>query len=323
MIRFKSFEAERHPSKIVAEHCDPAIAHAVVVCLDSFKSTDSIASTVVVSCSIPAKIAKHLDPVLTDFARRKEVPLTKWSGLSELVLDPESMDLNIHLWGRKIIDRAHLQGHEQSIRAAHTIDTLRNFARFCRSFRSIRTPFQIAEKSKDGKFLYHYSEQRPRPRKDPFPKPIEFFFDKEGWCELCCSHTQTELFRLEKIAEGDYIDSKLPLYVNSLSPRYCADHAPTEGHRYKRDLIRREYWHATMRALIEARLAMGLDALDFEELRASTYGLVFPQRSVLPSVKAICDYVKNLTIRLDKTESRVHLLELLRLAMAEVKKASP
>lgn len=320
MTRFASFETDRHHSSIVAEYCDPAIAQAVVVCLHSFKPNDSL-SIGVRSRSIPTKIAKHLDPVLADFARRNEVPLTEWAGLSELVHDRESMDLKIHMWGRKIIVRADLHGHEQSNHAAHTIDTLRNFARFCLSFRSIRTPLQVAEEKK-GKLTYHESERRIRTRKDPYPKPLEFVFDEEGWCELCCSHSETEKFKRERIDAGDKIKPELPLFVPSLSTRHCGKHAVIAGKSYKRDVVRREYWHAMMRALIEARLAQGLDALDFEERRAVTYDLVFPQKSVLPSVKAIRDYVKNPPTRLGKTESRAHLLGLLRLAILEVKKAS-
>jgi hypothetical protein len=77
-----------------------------------------------------------------------------------------------------------------------------------------------------------------------------------------------------------------------------------------------------MRALIEARLSLGLYALDFEERRAATYGLVFPQKSVLPSVKAIHDYVMNPPARLSEATSRADLLGLMRLAIAEVKKES-
>jgi hypothetical protein len=324
MTRFESFEADKRRINIVTEHCDPDIAAAVVVCLDSLKPNDSL-SIGVRSRSVPAKIAKHLDPVLADFAHRNEVPITGWIGLSELVLNSnrDSMDLTLHMWGRQVIARADRCGSKPWNHAAHTVDTLRNFVHFCRSFRPTRDPIQVYQNGINGKpDTYDIDAQRIRPHKDPYPRPIEFFFDEDGWCELCCSHTATEKFRLEKIAAGERIDPELPLYVPSLSSRFCADHASTEGKAYKRDVPRREYWHAMMRALIEARLAQGIYALDFKERRAVTYDLVFPQKSILPSVKAIHDYVKNSPIRLNDKESRAHLLELLRLTMVEVKKAS-
>jgi hypothetical protein len=175
----------------------------------------------------------------------------------------------------------------------------------------------VAEKGKDGKFTYHESEKRLRTRKNAYPKPLEVWFDQEGWCELCCCHTETELFKRERIDAGDDIKPDVPLYVPSLSTRFCADHASAAGRVYKRDVVRRKYWHALMRALIEARLSRGLYALDFEERRAVTYGLVFPQKSILPSVETILDYVMNPPVRLSETASRAHLLGLLSQAIAE------
>nr|WP_315494232.1 hypothetical protein [uncultured Rhodoferax sp.] len=320
MTRFESFETEKR-RHIVSEHCDPAIAQAVVRCIDSFKPNDSL-SIGVRSRSIPTKIAKHLDPALADFARRNGVPMTGWNGLAELVLDHESMDFRIHMWGRKVIARAELNGNMHWSQATHTVDTLRYFAQFCCSFRSTRIPIQVAEKGKDGKFTYHDSEQRPRMRKDAYPKPMEVWFDQEGWCELCCRPTETEQFKRERIDAGDDIKPDVPLYVRSLSTRFCADHASIAGRSYKRDVVRRKYWHALMRALIEARLSQGLYPLDFEERRAVTYGLVFPQKSILPSVKAVHDYVANPPIRLGEAASRAHLLGLLKQAMAEAKDTS-
>jgi hypothetical protein len=323
MTRFKSFEAEKRRPNIVAEHCDPAIAQAVVVCLDAFKPNDSL-SIGLRSRSIPAKIAQHLDPVLADFARRNEVPMTGWNGLSELVknCNRDLMDFRIHMWGRQVIARAGCKGYKHRDQAAHTIDTLRNFAGFCRSFRSTRMPIQIAEKVKDGKFEYHLSEQRIRVRTLAFAKPIEVWFDDAGWCELCCHHSETEQFKRERIEAGDDIKPDVPLYVPSLSPRFCADHASTAGQAYKRDVLRRPYWHTMMRALIEARLSLGLHALDFEERREATYGLVFPQKKVLPSVKAIHDFVMNPPGKLSKMALRADLLELIRLAIADAKRES-
>ncbi len=323
MTRFEAFDADRQRPNIVAEHCDPAIAQAVVVCLDAFKPSDSL-SIGVRSRSIPVKIAKHLDPVLVDFAIRNEVPMTGWNGLSELVRDcnRDVMDFRIHMWGRQVIARAVCKGHKHRDQAAHTVDTLRNFAEFCRAFRSTRLPVQVAEKGKDGAFAYHLEEQRIRVRKHAYAKPIEPWFDEAGWCELCCNHTETEKFKREHIEAGDDIKPDVPLYVPSLSTRFCADHASTAGQAYKRDLLRRPYWHSMMRALIEARLSLGLYALDFEERRAATYELVFPQKSVLPSVKAIHDYVMNPPGKLRETTSRADLLELMRLAIADAKRAS-
>lgn len=315
MTRFESFEAEKR-RHIVSEDCDPAIAQAVVRCLDSFKPNDSL-SIGVRSRSIPTKIAKHLDPALADFARRNGVPMTGWSGLAELVLDHESMDFRIHMWGRKVIARAERKGNMHWSQATHTVDTLRYFAQFCCSFRSTRIPIQVAEQGKDGNFTYYDSEQRLRVRKNAYPKPLEVWFDQEGWCELCCCHTETEQFKRERIDAGDDINPDVPLYVPSLSTRFCADHASTAGRIYKRDVVRRKYWHALMRALIEARLSRGLYALDFEERRAVTYGLVFPQKSILPSVETILGYVMNPPVRLSETASRAHLLGLLSQAIAE------
>lgn len=232
------------------------------------------------------------------------------------------MDVKIQMWGREVIARAECNGNWHSDQAVHTVDTLRNFARFCRSFRPTRIPSQTAEKGKDGTFTYPDSEQRIRVRKDAYPKPIEIWFDEDGWCELCCRHTETEQFKRERIEAGDEIKPDVPLYVPSLSPRFCADHASTAGQAYKRDVLRRPYWHTMMRALIEARLFLGMHALDFEARREATYGLVFPQKRVLPSVKDIHDFVMNPPWKLNKLASRAYLLELIRQAIADAKRES-
>jgi hypothetical protein len=325
MNRFNYSEANKRRRNIVEKFCDPAIAQAVVVCLDLFKPSDSL-TIGVRARSVPAKIAKYLHPVLCEYARRIEVPLTSGSGISKLVPDMVLMDGNIQTWGRQVIAQANRQGQKQSREACHTIDTLRNFFYFCRAFRTRRFPIQFAELNKVGKYLYSETEKRPGPLKGAYTEPLETYFDAEGWCHLCCRTSQTEQLKRERISAGDYVNPGLPLAMKEKSAQYCADHSPyrsaSTGQYYKTDLKRRAHWHAVMRALIEVRRLLKLNALDFEQLRRQTWDLVFLPKIVLPSVQAIYDYVQKAAAWRDEAEMRQHLQNLLGQALLEISAAS-
>lgn len=318
MTRINLVEAGKWRSAIIQEHCDPLVAIAVSTCLDSFKQHDSM-TIGVSSRSIRSKIAKYLDLVFAEFAQQNAVALIESKSLSGLIGDQHAMEIMIHEWARRAIEQAELGSNQKVERVVGTVDTVRNFVRFCRIFQSVRIPIQVAQQAKDGSFTYYKCEQRIRERKSQYPKPVEVWFDEAGRCQLCCNFTQAEKFKIDRIKLGDKVDKNIPLYVRSLSPRYCANHASTEGDQYKRDLTRRGYWHAMMRAVVEVRSHRNLRALHLEELREITYEFVFPQKRIMPIVKKIYDYVKRPHLNVPMTEMRFELADLLLKLSIEIK----
>lgn len=290
------------------EDCDPALAQAVVVCLKSFKLNDSLHSKWP-SRSIPTKVAKHVDPVFREFAKRQGHLPTGWSDLSELMhLDQGHADWRLDMWWKAMfaegdasdtgtpseelcqdLDVAYNRRYDQ---VASTIDTLRNFNLICHMYWPVRLPAK-AFNAESGVGLVYDGQRRRSKRALGSHDHLFWMLSHEPWCALCCNRTEKEQQKDKLIAQGKLTRNDEMVRQSELSESFCPAHLP-KSPLYRRDHERQWQFYAVMRLIIEVRLAMDLRALDPESLRSVAHALVMESPRVPKSVKAWTQFLLDL-----------------------------
>ncbi|MBC7618778.1 MAG: hypothetical protein H7293_07275 [Candidatus Saccharibacteria bacterium] len=288
--------------------CDSALAQAVVVCLKSFKLNDSLHSEWP-SRSIPAKVAKHVNPAFREFAKRQVCLPNGWSDLSELMrLDLGQAAGHLDMWWKAIyakrddsdsstpseelcrdLDTVYNPRHDG---VASTIDTLRNFNFICHMYWPVRRPAKAFNIESGVGVVYDGQRRRSRRTLGPYDH-LFWMLAHEPWCELCCSRSEKEQQKDKLIAQGKLTRNDEMVHQSELSESFCPAHL-ARSLLYRRDHKRQLHLYAVMRLIIEIRLIMGLRALDPESLRSVAHALVMESIRVPKSVKIWTQFLLDL-----------------------------
>ena len=274
------------------EGCDPRVASAVALCTLEFTARDSLTSKVR-GRSIRAKVEKFFDNTFAELAQEIGAVQSNWLRFSDLMeIETSRSDYALHIWGREAIQLTKTKFGARSSdyqRVRVSVDSCRDFNHLCHAYFRTRTavlkPFRVGSET----FFDRHEKRRSSRVKSYANIPFELQLVDEPWCELCPQLVESEEQKLQLTREGTILNSNLPLQIKSLSSRFCCDHSPSGGEKYKRDQKRRTHLYLMMRLLIEARLAENLSALDPETRHSIAYTIVCESGPVPKALRALHD----------------------------------
>ena len=284
-------------------NCAEQIATAIQFCKSTFSKGDTTNGA---ARSIRRKVKKHFDPCLNTWIEANNLSSfpNDFSGL--LSIGEGQADKQIEIWGEfaKLKISFNADPSHMSIEAmSATIDSMRNFSRFCFSFKSKR--IRVVRNNSEND-LEPGTKRVGRKTGKQLNDRLSWYLkiEQENFCELCLNTTEAAIEGEERAQTGaDIYPDALVLLKNDVSvvgsgwsTKYCEEHSSRDkfSHlKYERDSRRRIFYYSLICLIKRCRELLGLNGLTPEMLRSHAHSIVFIDKSVaIDTVDDLDDHSK-------------------------------